>query len=242
MNRILLTLLLAGSLLSTNAQSGLKTLKPTETFPLEFDMKVEKELQRLSELQSREKRSEAEEKELNALQARHDGSQESVWDVLGLECSWYCGGGNYAVKASSALPDTNAIRYKAESANDFNYRTAWVEGKPGEGKGEYLEYLFKNESPRVTHVIIANGYVKSEAAWRDNNRVKKLKMYVNGKPYAILYLEDSRSSQTFEVGLLGRNKNGKDLVLRFEIMEVYKGDKYNDTAITEIHFDGTDVH
>jgi len=32
------------------------------------------------------------------------------------------------------------------------------------------------------------------------------------------------------------------LILKFEILEVYKGSKYNDTAITEIYFDGIDVH
>lgn len=30
--------------------------------------------------------------------------------------------------------------------------------------------------------------------------------------------------------------------MKFEIMEVYKGDKNEDTAITEIYFDGIDVH
>lgn len=33
-----------------------------------------------------------------------------------------------------------------------------------------------------------------------------------------------------------------DWKIRFEIMEVYPGDKYDDTVITEIYFDGTDVH
>ena len=30
--------------------------------------------------------------------------------------------------------------------------------------------------------------------------------------------------------------------IRFEIIEVYKGDKYADTAISELFFDGIDVH
>lgn len=30
--------------------------------------------------------------------------------------------------------------------------------------------------------------------------------------------------------------------LRFEIMEVYKGEKYDNTVITELYFDGIDVH
>ena len=30
--------------------------------------------------------------------------------------------------------------------------------------------------------------------------------------------------------------------LRFEILEVYEGDKYDDTVISELFFDGIDVH
>jgi len=30
--------------------------------------------------------------------------------------------------------------------------------------------------------------------------------------------------------------------MKFEILEVFKGDKYDDTAISEIYFDGIDVH
>jgi intein/homing endonuclease len=41
---------------------------------------------------------------------------------------------------------------------------------------------------------------------------------------------------------LGRRPDGKDLVLKFEITDVYPGDKYDDTAITELFFDGIDVH
>ncbi len=65
---------------------------------------------------------------------------------------------------------------------------------------------------------------------------------MNGKPFDILNLEDSKSDQTFDLGTFGHNKNGTDLVLKFEILEVYKGEKFNDTAITEIYFDGIDVH
>jgi hypothetical protein len=117
-----------------------------------------------------------------------------------------------------------------------------VEGKDDNGVGEYLEYVFENTSPRITQMIISNGYVKSEPVWQNNNRVKKRKLHVNGKRYGILQLDDSRDDQVFEMGLFGHNKNGTGLVLRFEIFEVYKEDKYNDTAITEIYFDGSDVH
>ena len=95
-----------------------------------------------------------------------------------------------------------------------------------------------------------NGYVKSEKAWRENSRVKQLKLYINGVPTALLNLEDTRNEQIFEVEPIG-NANRKNLeelrtkpnwTLTFEITEVYKGEKYADTAITEIYFDGIDMY
>lgn len=112
----------------------------------------------------------------------------------------------------------------------------------GDGIGEYVEYHFKAESPRITQIQIANGYVKTEKAWFENARVKTLKMYVNGKPYAMLDLRDTRALQIFDVPVLGRNNGDKDWVLRFEIAEVYKGDKYDDVIISEIFFEGIDMH
>lgn len=34
----------------------------------------------------------------------------------------------------------------------------------------------------------------------------------------------------------------KDWTLKFEILEVYEGSKYSDTVISEIYFNGIDVH
>lgn len=62
------------------------------------------------------------------------------------------------------------------------------------------------------------------------------------RQHILLRKEDSRTDQVFDLGILGRRLHGMDLILRFEIMEVYHGKKYKDTAITEIYFDGIDVH
>ena len=56
-------------------------------------------------------------------------------------------------------------------------------------------------------------------------------------------LEDSRSLQSFDVGILGYNDSSKpDWTLKFEVLEVYPGTKYGDTVIAELYFDGIDVH
>lgn len=224
-------------------QKDLKNFYPKEIVKVDLSEKKQKEIDRMHYLNKRkyeEKNtlSKGQEMELEALLKKYGEAVGSVWDVIEGGCSWYCGGGNYEVKSSSSL----GKNYKTENANDLSYKTAWVEGKKGSGIGEYLEYYFKNESPRLNKVIVSNGYMKTDETWENNNRVKKLKMYVNHKPFGILNLENSKTDQYFEVGILGRNKDGSDLVLKFEILEVYKGKKYDDTAITEIYFDGIDVH
>jgi hypothetical protein len=136
-------------------------------------------------------------------------------------------------------------KYAAENAHDFSIVTAWVEGVAGNGEGEYLKYAFPGICPRITAVLIHNGYVKNKDVWRDNGRVKKLLMYYNDKPYAVLNLKNTMDLQRFEVGILGnedRCEASPVWSIKFEILEVYPGDKYDDTVITEIYFDGIDVH
>ena len=234
MKHLLFLVLLCGG----TAQSQIKNFYPKKVVKPDLSAKREKEINRQNELLQKKVPTASEQKELNTLLEKYGEVVENAWDIIDGGCSWYCGGGNYKIKASSSL----GVSYKAEFANDLSYKTAWVEGKKDEGIGEYLEYYFKNDSPRITEIIISNGYMKSEETWKNNNRVKKLKLYINGVPLGILNLKDSRTDQYFEVGTLGHNKNGTDLILKFEILEVYKGSKYNDTAITEIYFDGIDVH
>lgn len=172
---------------------------------------------------------------------------EDYWEILGVGCSWYCGGGLDSTYASSELIGG---KYSANNIHDLNYKTAWVEGVAGQGIGEKITYDFPPENPRITKIIIVNGYVKSPKAWTENSRVKKLKMYVDGKPFALLELADSKQEQSFSftpLGVADRKDYDKLRTLprwtiTFEIMEVYPGSKYEDTAITEIYFDGIDVH
>ena len=162
-------------------------------------------------------------------------------DLYSGKCSWYCGGEVKSVTASSCLPPVKGFNYKGENAHDFSHESVWA--TKGKGIGESLTYTFEGKCPRITTVNILNGHVKSESAWKANSRVKKLRVWYNDKPYAILALEDSRSLQSFDVGVLGYNDSSKpDWTLKFEIMEVYPGSKYGDTVIAELYFDGIDVH
>ncbi len=173
---------------------------------------------------------------------------ENYYDVLTIGCSFYCCFNRGQVSASSALKPQHGLTYRAENAGDLTYKTAWIEGAKGYGVGESVIFTFPPTNPRITTVKIANGYTKTEKAWKENSRVKQLDLYVNEKLYAQLMLQDTRDEQVFSVGEIGYADRKADLStrrniqLRFEIVDYYPGDKYQDTAISEITFDGIDCH
>lgn len=161
-------------------------------------------------------------------------------------CSWYCGGTVHGFDASSQLPDYRSISYGPSEAHDFDVSTAWVEGKDDYGIGERLTYVFDmRDAPEhelgITHLLIANGYKKNKALWEKNSRVKRLRVYFNEKPHCEVELLDVFTFQRVRIGKLMLPQ--KDILnLSFEILEVYPGDKYKDTAISELLIDGVGVH
>lgn len=109
------------------------------------------------------------------------------------------------------------------------------------------------------HLNLINGYCKNESLFKKNNRVKKAKitiydiplnagvdtMFVDGEPIIILNdiieLDDSMDSQEFifETRLANTNSYCTPVVLlKFEILDIYKGSDYDDTAISEIEVFG----
>ena len=211
------------------------------------------------------------------------GYSEACDDMWSIVCGddWTDGGYNITyymndpdfqfTTTSSALAVQKENNYDAKNISDLSYRTAWIEGVKGYGIGETVAFKFPPGHPRITKVIIANGYIKDKNTWKNNSRVKQLKMYVNNKPFAILNLKDVYAKQIFKIPTIGYNityftnkdgttgwkykdENGRNVKsyhenselqpdsIKFEILSVYKGDKYKDTAITEIYFDGLDVY
>jgi len=238
----LFTLVLICALTNLSLAQPIKEMNPEIGWTPDLSAKAQEEWRRRDELMAKESLTPAEKKELEKLMPGYSEVMESIWDIIGGACSWYCGEGPYEVVASSNLPKQGNNEYTGRKAHDLSFKTAWVEGANGPGIGEYIEYHFRNKGPRVTEIKIFNGYVKSDKAWTENARVKKLKLSINGKDVAMLNLQDSKAQQNFKFEPLGRRADGKDLILRFTIAEVYPGSKFDDTCITEIYFDGIDVH
>ncbi|MDH3973310.1 MAG: hypothetical protein OEV42_03425 [Deltaproteobacteria bacterium] len=177
------------------------------------------------------------------------GPNEPIGDLVFLKgCSWYCGGYVEEITASSELRSNGSNTYLGKNAHDFEMKTAWVEGKKDYGIGEYVEYKFNFDRYEnydghlgITKILLANGYKKSKELWKANSRVKKLRMYVNNEPYAILEIIDSFEIQTIDIGKFMFPPKTTTLI-KFEIMEVYPGSKYKDVAISELVFEGVGVH
>ncbi len=121
MKHLLIFALLCGG----TAQSQIKNFYPKKVVKPDLSAKREKEINRQNELLQKKAPTASEQKELNILLEKYGEVVENAWDIIDGGCSWYCGGGNYKIKASSSLGDS----YKAEFANDLSYKTAWVEGK-----------------------------------------------------------------------------------------------------------------
>ncbi|WP_258105856.1 hypothetical protein [Marinoscillum sp. MHG1-6] len=251
--KILLTVPFLLLLNSLNAQDVL-TLQPTLGKVVDFNPTIQQEWalrdKALNDLSQGNRSWDELTTEEQAIIEKYGEIYENMWDIVGGGCSWYCGGGQDTQTASSELTSQGTNTYNAKNAHDLSYETAWVEGVKGYGIGEYIEYHVKPENPRITEIIIVNGYVKNDNAWKNNSRVKKLKMFIDNKPYAILELEDSKAEQHFRVAPIGYDdranfellKKKPGFTMKFEIAEVYPGLKWDDTAITEIYFDGIDVH
>ena len=187
------------------------------------------------------------EKAFQEYKANPDYEEEYFYCAVDPGCSFYCGCNIGEQKASSTLKRQGKQDYKASNIHDLDYSTTWVEGTEGYGIGEWVEYTLPASNPRITDINIANGYVRTKKLWTENSRVKVLDVEVNGKPFARIHLADVYALQSVKVPHIGYsdrdNFEGKEPIrIRFIIREVYPGTKYQDTAISEILFDGIDVH
>jgi tetratricopeptide (TPR) repeat protein len=87
----------------------------------------------------------------------------------------------------------------------------------------YVEY-------KVDGVEITNGYAKSESLFKKNSRVKTLSLIFSDGSERRINLKDTMTPQYVAI-----DKNTK--LLRFQVVDVYKGEQYQDLCISELRVD-----
>ena len=186
-------------------------------------------------------------------------------------CSQFCAVTFYEEEftATSTLPQIKNTKYGPENLRNLsnkdiegcNREDVWCEGANGYGVGERVNLsikmgaYFKGNEDIICFpaLMIVNGHAKNETTWKNNSRVKTLRLYVGGEPWRDLQLKDTIKPQIFNFEDNERiypAKSGKIISdvdehghsiyqtdFSFEIIEVYKGAKYDDTCITGIQFD-----
>jgi len=138
-----------------------------------------------------------------------------------------------SVRASAELAPQNYSSYAAASVLDGKDETAWAVSSGG--IGQWISFTITKDFRIGDSYQIKTGYTKSKMLWNANNRVKKLKAFVNDKLTAHVLLQDTDDYQSFSIRPIWSKELMTDKpgdVIRFEIEEIYKGTKYDDTLIS----------
>lgn len=90
------------------------------------------------------------------------------------------------------------------------------------------------ESFRLSGIKIINGYAKNKEEYSANSRVKKAEIILSDGTSYIFNLKDNNLG--FQTLDFGEEIETRQVVIK--ILDIYEGNKYNDTCISEVEFIG----
>jgi len=134
--------------------------------------------------------------------------------------------GDFKKCASSVLPPQGSKDYGPEQLN-ASAGGAWCEGVPGHGVGQTITFHQKPAHVIAT-IVFVNGYAASEKTFRENGRVKRMRIETSGGYKREIDLKDTRDVQKIKLS------PSRVSWIRSTILDVYPGDKHQDTCITTL--------
>lgn len=133
--------------------------------------------------------------------------------------------------------------YGVEKLYDQNLKTSFAFGLIGKTNQEIIFYF--DDNIELTSFEIANGFQEKDNFYELNSRVNILTLYAEDKNGNLntfnLNVADSRKGQKFKIGLLKNEKINK-ITLYIDLINSFKGKKYEDMCITEIAFYGNNTN
>lgn len=123
---------------------------------------------------------------------------------------------------------TGKREYKIENLCDMNQDTPWVEGVDGWGIGEsFVIKTWDNSDDK--YILLMNGYISASnpKLYDENGRIKKILVEgVKSGRKKEFTVKDTPHPQTIDISFLPEQED-----VKITILDVYKGTKYEDTAI-----------
>ena len=137
---------------------------------------------------------------------------------------------NVTATSSSTRAPLKAFSYAPANALDNNLLTAWIEGVPGPGVGEWIQCDFGREV-KLNRVVMTPGYFKSASLWKQNNRLAAAKLFFSDGSSRSFTFPDRMQMQTLDVGGI------RTRFVRLVIDDYYPGSvDSEDTPISEMSF------
>jgi len=136
------------------------------------------------------------------------------------------------VSASSVRAPIGNNSYEPEMAIDGSMDTAWCEGAPGNGAGEWIE-LEADTPQTVCGIWIRNGYQKSLKTYQSNNTVAEVRVITDEGEY-VWQLENDYYDHIVSIEHFMFDAPIKTKTIRFIIEKVNEQGDLIDTLITGI--------
>jgi Caspase domain len=129
---------------------------------------------------------------------------------------------------SSVLPSQFGNSYGPENLFKQADGVAWVEGKPGQGVGEWVTVEF-DELRTVKAIELRTGYQKNADIFAKNGRVRQLRMMFSDGETMTLTPPDRPGAELYRL-----ERPVRAYWIKFTIEGVYPGKTYSDTAISRL--------
>jgi hypothetical protein len=129
---------------------------------------------------------------------------------------------------SSALKGQFGNQYGPANLFSGPQGVAWVEGRAGQGVGEWITIEFDGMR-MVRTITLRNGYQKDDDIYRKNGRVRRLLLQTSQGASIPLTLQDRSGVQ-----IVNLDTPVQARWLKFTIDDVYPGSRYTDTALSKL--------
>lgn len=130
---------------------------------------------------------------------------------------------------SSVLPSQFGNTYGPANLFSGGQSVAWVEGRSGQGIGEWIVVEF-DELRTVDFIQVRTGYQKNADIFYKNSRVRQLRAEFSNGHTMTLRPQDEITTESFRV-----DPGVRAYWVKFTIEAVYPGNKYTDTAIGKLN-------